>query len=386
MVTRADRYVLYGMQGSLYTAKVRSFLARGGFDFEERPVGDPRFREEIVPVVGRFIMPVVVTPAGQVIQDGADIVAALDPDTPNGTSAFPQAPVLRALALILEMFGGEGLLRPAMHYRWNFDADNLAFLEEDFCAALAPLADTEGRRAVFATASGRMRKAASTFGVTPESAPLIEAAYLQFLSLLEGHLGVAPFLLGGSPTVADHGLMGPLYAHLARDAHPASLMKRVAPRVYRWTERMNAAGRVHHEHVAAEPALFAPDALPDTLHALLRFIAEDWLPELEAHVAFANAWLAARPDLQAGTNGCARPGERVIGFAPFAWRGASISTAVMPYRFYLLQRVQDLFDAAEAADREALSGVLDRAGLSALLTLRTTRRVERVDHLEVWGP
>ena len=34
----------------------------------------------------------------------------------------------------------------------------------------------------------------------------------------------------------------------------------------------------------------------------------------------------------------------------------------------------------------ALRSTFADAGLAPLLDLRTTRRVERVDHLEVWGP
>jgi len=42
---------------------------------------------------------------------------------------YPEDPVIKAISLLFELFGNEGLLRPAMHYRWNFDDDNLDFLK-----------------------------------------------------------------------------------------------------------------------------------------------------------------------------------------------------------------------------------------------------------------
>ena len=48
-------YILYGMAASLNTGKIRAYLRRQCISFEERSAGDPRFREEVVPEVGRWI-------------------------------------------------------------------------------------------------------------------------------------------------------------------------------------------------------------------------------------------------------------------------------------------------------------------------------------------
>ena len=78
-------------------------------------------------------------------------------------------------------------------------------------------------------------------GVTDDSLPTIERNYLELLDALDIHFQDYPYVLGGRPSFADFGLMAPLFAHLARDPVPASLMKNKAPNVYRWTERMNLA-------------------------------------------------------------------------------------------------------------------------------------------------
>ena len=58
----------------------------------------------------------------------------------------------------------------------------------------------------------------------------------------------------------------------------------------------------------------------------------------------------------------------------------------MPYRFWLMQRLHDDLASASADDAANVRKVFSDAGLEPVLDLRTLRRVERFDHLEVWGP
>lgn len=375
---------LFGMPGSLYTAKVRAYLRKRRIPFIERAPAHEAFGARIVPAIGRWIIPVIELPDGTILQDGADILAHFERQSPF---AVPASPVMEVLARVLELFGGEGLLRPAMHYRWNFDAENLDFLRNDFLSGLAPKADDEAGQAMFAAASTRMRAAAVMFGVVPDHFDAIEAAYGEFLALFEAHLRDVPYVLGGQPSLADFGLLGPLYAHLGRDPAPARLMQRAAPRVWRWAERMNAPpGEGESEYLDHTDALFSPEALPESLLALLRYVAQDYLPEITAHVEFANAWLDAQKQDLTGTNGMKRPHERVLGMTAFPWRGRQMHIAIMPYRLYLLQQIQDAAVRAGPADLVGIEAVLAATGLSPLLTLKTHRRVERTNFLEVWGP
>ena len=61
--------VLYAMRSSLYSAKARSYLIKQRIDYLERPPGDPRFPGDVVPAIGRWIIPVLQTADGQIIQD-----------------------------------------------------------------------------------------------------------------------------------------------------------------------------------------------------------------------------------------------------------------------------------------------------------------------------
>jgi len=164
------------------------------------------------------------------------------------------------------------------------------------------------------------------------------------------------------------------------------LMKSVAPRVFKWVERLNGPETYEDHRVAWQSEeLFAPDTVPETLKDLMRYVAEEYLPEISAHVAYANHWLAERPEIQPGTNGLEDPAQRGIGMAEFNWRGHDIQTAVMPYRFYLLQRLTDCFAQAGDADQKEIRALFVETGLETILDLRTTGRVARANHLEVWG-
>jgi len=388
----SEIYQVYGMPASLYMAKVRSYMRKQRIPFVERAVSDPHYGEKIVPHLGRIIMPVLECADGSLVQDGADIIdyferQAAQQDSSTRLPAYPSTGLQRVVSELFSLFGGEGLLRPAMHYRWNFDDYNLDFLKADFGIALAPAgADRATRDAMFDMASARMRSAALSFGVNEESMALVEASYAEFLQLFSDHLKISPYLLGGRPTIGDYGLIAPLYAHLARDPYPAQQMRQTAPEVSRWVERMNAPEQIVSGYGDDSQALFPSDSVPETLKALLRYIAAEYLPEIEAHVDFANQWLVAQPDLRTGTNGLKDPGRRFIGMAEFDWRGIRLKTAVMPYRFYLLQRVQDCIEAATNDEQRAIESLFAETGLSAILALKTSRRVERENHLEVWGP
>ena len=303
MTSDIARYTLYGAPVSLYTGKARSYLRTQGIDFVEEAPGSERYLQHIVPTVGRWIIPCLETPSGEIVQDGADIIDYFEQGAGRALrrfSAYPESPTLLAISHLFELFGGEGLLRPAMHYRWNFDEQNLDFLSSEF-ALLVPGAVHD--HDAFLHNSGRMRKAAVNFGVTPDSFKAIEAAFEEWLDLFSAHLADHPFLLGDHPTIGDYGLIAAMWAHLYRDPAPTMLIKQRAPRVGRWVERMTTAEPYLHEYPDADGALIDHSALPETLLSLMGFVAEEYLPEIVAHVEVANQWLAEHPEIEAGTNG-----------------------------------------------------------------------------------
>jgi len=376
-------FILYGMQASLYTGKVRAYMRRNHIAMVERGAGHPEFNSQIYPQLQRFIIPVLVTPSGDLIQDGTDILDYLNEEGFGHEPLYPDDWVMKAIAFIFEHFGNEGMMKPNMHYRWNFDEDNLEFLTTSFADVLPINSDQNTMAAAFDRASGRMRKAAELFGVTPDTHENIERSYIEFLGLYNAHLSQSYYVLGGAPTIADYGMFNALYAHLARDPKPSYIMKTKAPYVWNWIERMNGP-EVIQEHMIANPptALFDAENLPETLKKLLNYIGEESSVEFSAHIDFANQWLAkqgtqpkiVKPPLGEG-----------IGLTEFQWRGKAIKTAVKPYRFYLSQRLWDHFDGCSEGQKKAIYTLLDEAGLEAFVNKRVDRRIIRKDYQEVWA-
>ena len=60
--------------------------------------------------------------------------------------------------------------------------------------------------------------------------------------------------------------------------------------------------------------------------------------------------------------------------------------AVVPYRLYLIKRLQDSVATGTAEDQAAVRAVFAEAGLDPLLDVTPRRWVVRGDNREVWGP
>lgn len=379
-----DKFKFYSWSVSLYSGKARAYLIKQHIDFDDISPADPHYDTVIRPAIGRWIIPVMETPDDEIVQDGVDIIDWFESRDMARLPAYPKTPRHLIASLIMEIFGGEGMLRPAMHYRWNFDEDNLDFILQQFGLFALPQVPPAERRDMAMHAAGRMRKAAVMFGVTPDTAPHIEAAYEETMAELDAHFAAHPYLLGGAPTIGDYGLFASLYAHLGRDPHPLRMMQERGQMLFRWTERMRNPSSDMVEFIGRDESLLDGDTIPDTLKTLLRRVASDYLPEIEAMIAMSNDWLSEH---QPATNEVVG-GEslgRGIGMCEFQWRGQSVNAMVMPYRIFMLQRLQDAYDGLDEAGQKTVDALLTETGLSRMMTTRSTRRVERLNHREIWA-
>ena len=119
-------YSLYAIPHSLYSGRARSYLIKNGISFQEFSSGHESFKAEILPEAKLATVPCLRTEDGQVIRDGAAIIEYFE--SRNGRPCQPKTPQQRVVSGLFDLIGAEGLLRPAMHYRWNFPEENLAFL------------------------------------------------------------------------------------------------------------------------------------------------------------------------------------------------------------------------------------------------------------------
>lgn len=374
MASDTSAYILYGASHSLYTGKARCYLRKQGIVYVERPTAHPDFANRIVPQIGRGIIPVLETPDGAIIQDTIDII---DHFEKQGVPypAYPQGPLQRVVAVIIEYYGGQAMLKQAMHYRWSYREQQEAFLHHAFAS---------GSGSDFADkVMGRMQSYLPRLGVNEQSIPAIERSYETLLDLLDEHFKHLPYLLGGRPCIADYGLIASMFAHLGRDPVPEHIMKTRAPRVYRWVERMTAPGLDTVEYASNEPELVANDQIPPSLEPVLNHIAADIFPELTDKLAFMDDWVQREQpaDAQPVTD---KPQQRQLGMVQTRYHDAAVEVGVEPYLMFVLQRAVDTLSELNAEQASALIDSLRRYGLEAAVPLGRDYSVGRQNNIEVW--
>ena len=372
-------HTLYGSPLSLYTGKPRSYPIKNGVPYREITPTTAHYEQKVLPLARRRSVPTLETSEGVVIRDGAAIVDYFE--SRSGHPGTPELPRQRILSRLLDVIGMEGLLRPAMHYRWSFPEENEAFLRVHF-EAMAPhgvAADTYADLAM-----RTMREWTSDFGVVSDSMAGVEARYVSLIRLLDRHLARWPYLFGGRPSIADFSLIAPFYGHLGRDPKAIALMQREAVHLFRWVERMNrpepVCGEFVNSAVARPVGEFASgDEVPESLEEVLRQLAIDFVPETLAAADHINAWIESQDELLPGTIA-----KRGLGLAHFEVEGKLLSGLAQPYRFYLLSRVHEDFDSMVEEEQSQVVSLLDRCNLLPILSARLSRAIGREANREVW--
>ncbi|UTW55775.1 glutathione S-transferase family protein [Kordiimonas sp. SCSIO 12610] len=384
MTTSTAPYIMYGCPPSLYSGKLRCYLRKKALPFQERLPSHPEFFTRMVPAVGRMVMPILDAHDGAIYQDTTEIIDALEerhPDRP----AIPASPKQKAVAHLFELFGDEGLLRPAMHYRWNFPEENDDFISLEFGRFMNPVADDTLAKELAAPSKAKMSGYLPALGITETTISTIEAAYMELLSALNDHFLKYPYILGGRSTIADYGLIGPLYAHLARDPAPAHIMKTKANRVWRWVERMNAVGDDMPEFPDMDNELLANDEIPETLFPVMEIIAKDHLPELKALCDFIDTHLEQNTDIEAKQPVIRDSNARTLGGFRVKVRDQDFDLMARHYSVWMLQRLTDTVTDFSTEDKMDVEALFEKVGLKDILSLRTKRRIERVNFKEVWA-
>ena len=375
---KSNTYKLYGITHSLYTGRARSYLIKSGTPFRELSSGHKSFKAEVLPESKLATIPVLVTPEGEVIRDGGAIIEHFE--STSGRPFQPSSPKQQIVSTLFDLIGTSGLLRPAMHYRWNYLEDNGEFLHYHFLHSQPEHPEREEKSQYMMS---KMQHAGRLFGVSPETIPLVETVYLEFLEALNQHLSEYPYLLGWKPSIGDFGLIAPLYAHLGRDPAPLRIMQQRAVRVARWVERMNRADQDALEFFNPGDNYLADDSIPETLVAVLRVLAEDLVPETRAAAEVINQWLADNQP-EPGTSAQGSLAQRMFGMAQFNLRGQCISAVAQSYRFVILQKLQQQYARLDPAQQRDVINLLRRCGLETLLTTRLDRQLGWSENQDIW--
>ena len=381
-------YILWGTPHSLYTGKARSCLIKKGLTFVERCPSHTDYKTRVRPAVGIVTFPVLETPEGHFIQDSTDIVTYLDSlDDPGSvTTMTPSTPLQTFVARLIDGFGLEGMLQAAMHYRWSYRDEQEVFLQTEFGRGLYAGADREARRAAGRRVMDFFSSSLPALGITDETVPAIEGAYEELLEALDIHFQSYPYVMGWRVSIADLGLIAPMYAHLGRDPYPTALMKKRAPNVARWVERMQLPNTPDGEYATHNADWLPDDTIPNTLEPVLALLFKDWGPQLGADIASYQQWLDAHPQMQAGDLINANDKHMVhptLGMVSYAWRGVQVQRASAVHGLWLFQAAQDTALAMSSDAGQNLAGLLKRTGGQEVMALSLPRAMERRNNLLV---
>ena len=374
----ANPYTLYGSYASYHTAKTRSYLRKKGIPFLEQVPGVPRFRQYVRKSSDNHRIPQLETPSGEVIQDTIAIFDALEPRHPE-PPAYPPGLHQQLAARLFEILIDETLGRPAWHYRWNFIDENYSFVGREFGRSFAPYGNDQELHHFGQIIAERMEGKRAGLGDSPQLRPLLEDIYTDSLAILDAQFQQYPYLFGGLPSMADHILMGAMFGHLARDPVPASIMKTRAPRVYRWTEHMNAPEIRSPEHFDVPETYVAADEIPAGTNRFLQFCLGEVGEKISLSVGVYNEWARGQSALQSGDRLSDEQGkhEPSVGRVTWPLRGLTQEQSVSSYGIWVIQRVLDWFDGLSDADKATCRSFLETVGGAGLLDLTIERRLTR---------
>jgi glutathione S-transferase len=185
-------YRIFGAEVSPYSVKVRSYFRYKGLP-HEWILRTPEVQEEYKKYAKLPLIPLVVTPEGEGIQDSTPIIERVEAAHPE-PSIHPDDPALAFLSALLEEFADEWANKWMFHYRWWREVDQI-------------------------------------------SKDQIEASFESGMTQLERHLAERPFLFGGRPAFADFGLWGQVY-NASTDPTCGGLLAGHAA-IHAWIERMH---------------------------------------------------------------------------------------------------------------------------------------------------
>ncbi len=409
-------YRLFSWEHSYFSGKARAYLRwkqfYGGLGpgFEDILATPELALGLLIPKSGTPAVPQLEAPDGTWVQDTSEIIDFVE-------AAHPEPPVVPDAATsprqclaahLIELLADEWVLVPAFWQRWYYsengrELSHRAFNEQQWGAVLAAGMPGPMRRVaaagffenVFGISTSRSEPKGTYaglvhLGVDEKTEFAWQASQHRLLQRLETHFGVHDYVFGGQPSLADFGLLAPLYAHLYRDAVPGFALRIWFPLVAEWVERTNGEGALNarwygQKLYSLDPnggalvgrpatsdggAWLPDDIIPDTLLPVLAVFFEEMWPVLRDAAAVLTAFIASDAHEPGGElpgkSFTATPGFLELqtdnGPLTHAYRIGDVSgrRMVIPYQIWMLQRVERVLAActADAAGRAALTSLL----------------------------
>ncbi|TXI83707.1 MAG: glutathione S-transferase family protein [Cupriavidus sp.] len=349
-------FIHYAWHLSYFSGKTRSYLLYKDIPFVEKPIDFYTFSVRARKHTNAAVMPIVVTPEGEWLQDTSNIIDRLEQRFPQAP-VVPATPVQRMASYLMELWADEWWLVVAMYTRWCHPENYPLFLH-DAGKGLLPYFPRFLQNRFGAKAANQMRGHLPSLGLIPGQIELIAEWTRNALDLLEKHFNQYPYLFGNKPSIGDFGLIGPLYAHLGRDPWSKRELIDTRPSVRAWVDRMNKPEARSGEFLPA-------DQIPQTLTPLFQLIFDEFLPLIEGILREVNK---ALPKCPAG-----KPLPRGLGIVNFPMGKGSYGRAAIPYILWMVQRILDGYQLMTPKEQASVRAWMTGLGGERLLDLQIPR-------------
>jgi len=274
-----DCFRLWCDGNSPYSCKLRTYMNYKAIPYKRMRINLNTYYQKIPQKVGMSIMPVLLSPNDDVLQDTTPIIEELEKKYSNN-ACTPKDTGLAFIMWLLEDFSDEYLTRFSMHYRWGNELNRIT------------LSHRLGRSMSYGDVNMHASKVApmilsrqsgfdEALGLSDTKArESLDKQFIDLLTILDAHFCGHQFLLGDRPSVADFALYGHLYAHMFQDPYSAEIMERFGSRTCNWIETITELGDVRGDIGQTEfgPWINFDNGVPDTLKQLLNFIGKTYIP------------------------------------------------------------------------------------------------------------
>ena len=273
-----DHYRILQTQSSPYSHKVMTYMNYKGIPYKRIHANQMDISWGIK-TVGQSIVPIVVTPDEQIMQDSTPILEHFEKQYPQ-PATIPDSPMLSFFMWLLEDFADEYLQRLQMHTRWGNDL-NIETASHKIARNFAygvPKLDIKSLAPVI---QARQKKNDILLGLEGDAERQnLDQQILDLLCILDAHLEQSQFLLGNRPSMADFAFYGPLMIHLYSDPQSNHILETNAPRVCNWLLTIQDLGDTRGCAGQTEFGDWKDTEtdLPATLIELLKFISQTYIP------------------------------------------------------------------------------------------------------------
>jgi glutathione S-transferase len=349
-------FIHYGWHLSYFSGKTRCYLRYKGIPFVDKPIDWYTFSIRAPKRTQAAVMPVLVTPEGEWIQDSSVIIDRLEQRFPDAP-IVPATPVQRFASYLLELWGDEWWIPIAMHTRWSYP-ENYPLFEREAGAHLMPWMPRFVQNKFASMAAEMLRTYLPDVGIVPEQFVMLERWTENMLDHLDRHFAQMPFLFGDKPSLGDFGLVGTMYGHLGRDPWPKRHLVDPRKHVRSFTDRMA-------EPTPHSGAFLPGDRIPETLNPVFTAIFAEFLPMLDGILAETRVAIAQRAS--------GKPLPRRLGMIEFPMGPYRYRRAALPYTLWMAQRMLDVYRTSSAQDQAAVKDWLRSFKAERLLALDVPR-------------